>query len=479
MRLPALLFLRDFLWVLILLATPRLRVSVCLETLAAHQLINSYAVSLQAGKTQRGPNDSVLSDSLSGWSALLPHEALFSSSHTIHWPWYVPPGFQRKNMRQAVYSSELLSAKRGTAIFSPFALERTARGSPEQIGIGIGDVGYMHNSIFHPLFRASEGPEVPEERRLNDLLPDDFVPIEVGEVESGSYPAGIQCVRNLDTSVITDGGNSSSLVKEGTVIRFVPTQTRGAALFTKYRVWRYDVADEKPFVDYILKNHKSWVKFCIYYFGRADLLFVTGADVSTYYTTMAYHPRAPIETSTDLIVTDSAWKAQMKMSNGTYRAWAWFTGPVLHNAGPIPRMKPDAETDNYLQHLEEQHDTIAASTLFIRALRLQRRRIFSFEIAKWTREMIYPWVQYGPYVDLDPLQPLADYIFSHSIAWFALFGDNDIKQLLGDLRPNEDLRGLLKRLRPRVRWAALTQRFRFLRVGTLHKKSDKLLDRCV
>ncbi|KAJ7652634.1 hypothetical protein B0H17DRAFT_1147316 [Mycena rosella] len=154
----------------------------------------------------------------------------------------------------------------------------------------------------------------------------------------------------------------SSLVREGTVIRCLPTAQRGAALFIKYRVWRSDVLDEGLFVEYLLKNYSSWVKLFFLTCGRADMMLVTGVDVTTYFTTVMYR---------------------------------------------------SAETA-----LEENHETIVNSGLFIRDIRSHRCKIPSFTQA--IRET----------KALDLLQPIADYIFSHSFDLYALFSDNDIKEMV-------------------------------------------------
>ncbi|KAJ7157450.1 hypothetical protein C8R46DRAFT_1355758 [Mycena filopes] len=143
----------------------------------------------------------------------------------------------------------------------------------------------------------------------------------------------------------------------------------------------------------------------------------------------------------------------MDMHDGTHREWAYFSPHISHNAAPYTRLAADADTEEYLQQLDQDYETMATTSLFIRALRLQPRRFFP-ETVKWVNTMLYLYLgirQQDVFTDADPLQPLADYIFSHSVASWALFGDNDIKQLLEDLRPHEDLRRLLKRLRPRVR----------------------------
>ncbi|KAJ6479263.1 hypothetical protein C8R47DRAFT_1137614 [Mycena vitilis] len=365
---------------------------------------------------------------------------------TMHWPRIqYRRGPRAGDFPQDVYSSELLYARRGTAIYHPQPLGRPALDDP--IRLKIGDVGFISNNAFVPMFRATEPMhETTPERHY--LVPTGFVPLEPTPVESGRYPAGIQCSRNYDTEVIHDGGNSGSLIKERTVIRFAPTAERGAALLTKYPVWHTDTVDEKPFVDYMLKNYKSWVQLC----SRTqclpiDMMFVTGVDVSTYYTTVCYH-EVPTVPFTDLIILDAATKAQLSRVEDC--EWAYFEPHVLHTAAPYVSMKADAETPEYLQQLEEQHETLATNSVFIRALRFRGRKIIftdSVRAAKlWLDGVLWP-----PTANFDPLQPLADYIFSHSIAWFALFGDNDIKQMIGDLEPNEDLRGLLERLRPRVR----------------------------
>ncbi|KAJ7157445.1 hypothetical protein C8R46DRAFT_1196116 [Mycena filopes] len=356
-----------------------------------------------------------------------------------------------KNLPQAIYSSELLGARRGTAIYQ--AAPIAGPGRTEPTAVRIGDVGYIRAGMgFFTMFQASE----PLDEGIpwyHLLRPTNFVPIEVGPVQTGTYPAGLQWARNFNTSLIHDPGNSSSLVKEGTVMRFTPTADRGAALFTKYRVWRSDVVDEKPFADYMLKNYKFWIRHCAHTQGRADMMFVTGVDLSTYYTSLEYSGGPPTPWS-DLIITDSQTRAHMSVEDGSWREWAYFSPHVFHNAAPYTRLAADAETDEYLQHLEEDHESTTVTTsLFIRALRVQPRRVFPDTI-KWVNNMLGLYLgvhDQAVFTDADPLQPLADYIFSHSIASWALFGDNDIKQLLEDLRPDENLHGLLKRLRPRVR----------------------------
>ncbi|KAJ6514496.1 hypothetical protein C8R47DRAFT_1206840 [Mycena vitilis] len=344
----------------------------------------------------------------------------------MYWPWTVP-NYDPERLPQAVYSSELIHAKRGTAIYLPEPFGRL--GHKDGICLKIGDVGYIRNSLFIPLFRASE-PLDKNTVMNHPLRPAGFVPIDVGEVDTGRYSAGIQCSRNVETIVINDPGNSDSLMKEGTVIRFLPKADRVAALMTKYPVWRSDVVAEESFAEYMLKHYKSWDKFCIPIKGKVDLLFALGGPESA-----------------DLVITDSATKAQMTDDN--YREWAYFEPEVPHNAAPFVPMKEDAEADTYLQQLEEQHETLATNSVFIRALRLQCRKILFQETIMAAKH----WFAGGSYpvpADVDPLQPIADYIFSHSFAWFALFSDNDIKQLIGDLQPNENLRALLKRLQPRV-----------------------------
>ncbi|KAJ7657466.1 hypothetical protein B0H17DRAFT_1213505 [Mycena rosella] len=127
----------------------------------------------------------------------------------------------------------------------------------------------------------------------------------------------------------------------------------------------------------------------------------------------------------------------MSLHDGTYKDWAYFSTRVGHQACPPTRMSADAESEENLQRLEEQHERVATSCLFVRA---------SLELCLKLTQSLFKL-----YLDFDPLQPIADYIFSHSFAWGALFGDNDVKEMIGDLRPGEDLRKLLKCLRPRVR----------------------------
>ncbi|KAJ6600959.1 hypothetical protein DFH09DRAFT_1069650 [Mycena vulgaris] len=204
------------------------------------------------------------------------------------------------------------------------------------LGIGIGQVEYIRKDAFFPMFKAS----AQWDATLNKF-PDNFVPIEVGPVEQGSYPAGIQYVHNLDSSLMVDDNNSRTSQR----------------CFTKYRVWRSDVVDEKPFVDYMLENYSSWTELCSGSRESADLMFITGLDVSTYFIAMS-----------------------------DQRAYGQDYPPV------VPR---DA-SDIYGTY-------ISSRSVYSPADKLQ---------------------------NADPLQPIADYIFWSSIAVYALFGDNDIKEMV-------------------------------------------------
>ncbi|KAJ7631694.1 hypothetical protein DFH06DRAFT_700073 [Mycena polygramma] len=335
----------------------------------------------------------------------------------MHWPWTNPYKPDPSDLPQTFYSSQLLCARRGTAIYHSEPLA-TRLGLEHAICLGIGDVGFISRNQFRPMFRATE--PMDEANLPHDLRLTGFVPLDPCPVASGRYPAGIQCVRNVDTDLVHDGGNSSSLIKEGTVIRFTPTAERGAALLTKYPVWHTDAVDEKPFVDYMLKNYKSWMQLGSRAFGRPiDMMFVTGVDVSTYYTTVCYssaHGPAP---SADLIIPNTATKAQIaaqaQMRIEDCCEWACFQPRIPHAVGPDLPLKADAETDEYLQQLEEHHEALATNSVFIRALRFRHRKVIFTDTVR-TAKLWLDGVLWPTAATADPLQPLADYIFSHSIA---------------------------------------------------------------
>ncbi|KAJ7157428.1 hypothetical protein C8R46DRAFT_1040432 [Mycena filopes] len=314
-------------------------------------------------------------------------------------------------------------------------------GYEHRIPLGVGDVGWILRNAFYPILRASEPARAGH-------VPRNFVPLEVGPLKTGSYPAGLQCARNLETSVVIDPGNTSSLIKGGTVTRFAPTTQHGAALLTKYRVWSSDIVDERPFADCLMKNYKSWIDLSCRKAGKADLMFVTGVDMTPHYAALWYNHKGAGGAS-DLIVPDSEAMATIQPGIDD-KDWAYLSPPGPFYATAGPQTGPDSETDEYLQRLEDQHGELATSCIFIRALRFQQRSMF-FANTRWAIALAFGFGEQPIDIDLDPLQPIADYIFVHSIARFALFGDNDIKQLIQDIRPDEDLRALLKRLRPRVR----------------------------
>ncbi|KAJ7157422.1 hypothetical protein C8R46DRAFT_425332 [Mycena filopes] len=358
-------------------------------------------------------------------------------------PWSARNKRHIANSPQAVYSSALLVAGRGTAVCTAVAIPRPGYEHLSTIPLGIGDVGWILRNAFYPTLRASE-PARP------DHMPKHFVPLEIGPVRTGSYPAGLQYARNLEASTLVNPGNTSSLIKGGTVTRFLPTTQHGGALFTKYRVWSSDIIDERPFADYMMKNYKSWVELTCRHTGKADLMFVTGVDMTSHYASVWYNHKSAGAPS-DLIVPDSEAKATMKPGiHDHWEDWAYFSPTVPFFATSDPPMIPEAETAEYLQQLEDQHGELATNSIFIRALRFQQRRMF-FANTRWAIALAFGGGEEPIEIDLDPLQPIADYIFSHSLAGSALFGDNDIKQLIQDIRPEEDLRALLKRLRPRVR----------------------------
>ncbi|KAJ7174677.1 hypothetical protein C8R46DRAFT_1347774, partial [Mycena filopes] len=340
---------------------------------------------------------------------------------------------------QDIYSSQLLSAGRGTALYGAEPISRPGQGRTALfIAAGVGDVGFIERSQFVPIFRATERHVFPE---VKDRFLAEFVPIEAG---FGFCPGFQKQPRLMQTH--------SALVKAGTVMRFARTGSEAAALVTKYRVWHSDVVDDAPFAAYIVKNYKSWTDLCRTHQGRTDLMLVTGVDLTTYYAGFYFteprfrgEPRIP---SVDLTVTDSAIQERVFQQDREYPDWVEFSPRLNSLAAPVERMAPDAESDEYLQLLEDQHETIAKSSVFIRALRFRHRKVFPVDLYYREHPFLSQFSSAKVFQEPDPLHPLSEYIFAHSAAWYALYGDNDIKAMIGDLRPDEDLRTLLERHRP-------------------------------
>jgi len=149
----------------------------------------------------------------------------------------------------------------------------------------------------------------------------------------------------------------SSLLEPGSSISFQLTGNQGAALLTKYPIYREDVQLERTFKEYAKEHYDSWVTFARDRGHPDDIkpVLVTGVDMTRDFAMMTYS-----KDDNDLTVgfTISA--------PGITSPWgAWRTPGVIYtNCGPQPRRSPiedsrmGTDSDEYNQCLFVRYYTM-------------------------------------------------------------------------------------------------------------------------
>jgi len=131
----------------------------------------------------------------------------------------------------------------------------------------------------------------------------------------------------------------TSTVEPGAGITFELADKRGAALITKYPIYRERIERDHEFADYTKKHYASWVNFAWEHGYPEDVrpILVTGVGLTQEFATVAYSDnegQAKCEFSATLHGTASA-------SASGWGSWNVSAGIVHTNCGPnLPQQNP-------------------------------------------------------------------------------------------------------------------------------------------
>ena len=210
-------------------------------------------------------------------------------------------------------------------------------------------MGYVRRGCFHLLFSAGCSAEGKE---LGVDVPRTFKQLDVGrtftiepqppgylstntvlEIRDRPRASIYPYVRSVTPVSSGTSYTCSSLLEPGSRISFQLTGDRGAALLTKYPIYREDIQLGRVFEEYTKEHYDSWVAFARERGHPNDIkpVLVTGVDMTRDFAMMTY--------SKD----DDTLAAEFTISApGIFFPWgAWRTpGAVYTNCGPQPRRPP-------------------------------------------------------------------------------------------------------------------------------------------
>ncbi|KIM80566.1 hypothetical protein PILCRDRAFT_526493 [Piloderma croceum F 1598] len=308
----------------------------------------------------------------------------------------------------------------------------------EYAPVELGDVGYFHEGAFVKLFNASKDIH-SWSNRLG--LPEGHTPLQVGDIvcktplaKSPGYISSegvFQKVADLNAMTGTSG-------KAGRVFNFESSKQHGALLMMRDVAYRQDVVNKKPFYDYIIEHHRSWLDFA-HASGRdvsqSDLILVDGCDRTSEWACAAWSGESPVKFNFVIGVPGVA-----NESAGLWGRWI-SSEPLDKNVGPRP-LVPGVEATSPGSPLVPPPPF--NQCVFLRGFQIGDRTTFF----KRHKKRVDLGISSPRSIDFNgflgpqddeadedieentPTAAMIGYIFSISIAQFALIHNDDLVDLL-------------------------------------------------